>query len=784
MSDPYQDLELERGADARAIKAAYFRLMRLHPPEKDPEAFQRIRAAYDLLSDPESRAAYDAERQRAEEHGEEAQAVLRASRECLSEGEPAKARDMLERLLAQNPAIQEARELLGFALLRLEQTERALEEFQRLAQADPKSAAYRIHISQTLRISNRISEATQAAREALALEPGNVDTVILLGELLREGLRWKEAKALWEESIASASSALDALRLRLCFVDVYIKLHEQEATEAVLEQIAQDLERSRDNDLRRFVADRLSALSANLFASELGLAGNVLLSAAGRFSPSPVFETALPPRVDVLLEDLPESSRAFLAQQVKGVKPRRLVAKSPWVLIALGLALLAVCGFLLSKATSPGYWGFWEVAGMAVAAVPAGQGLARGAWALRRRTKRTSLAPYTFLHPLYLLRTQGEALEAWPLLRLESARLFDQHNQGRYVQTLVHLRFGPLSLEIPIAGNQAAGEWAQGVLDARNRALQLLSRGLLGAEPAADLIPRELLTEGRAPTKAERRRTRESRMATAAGLAAAAALCAVSPFAAARIADRSWGREALYAGTPRGLRDYLRRFPNGTWAREVNEALDAMFEKAALRVERRAGAPRPVARKLLTHLRANPKLAIEVVSDTRWPEGDAATARLAGLVKDSKDRDARLAGRMRQALSNFLAPGIAEDDKAAAARLELRYAVSPSDDWLEVPGKERSRGVEVLCKAAVAVGSETLASVAEFRRAEERYATTAETLREDPLVIQREMVLSGMDACASALLTELLGTPEGFGTHEPILVKQRALSGSPYRGAR
>lgn len=784
MSEPYQDLELERGADARAIKAAYFRLMRLHPPEKDPEAFQRIRAAYDLLSDPERRAAYDAERQRVEEHGEEAQAVLRASRECLSEGEPAKARDMLERLLAQNPDIQEARELLGFALLRLDQTERALEEFQRLAQAEPESATCRIHVSQTLRLLKRIPEATQAAREALALEPGSVDAIVLLGELLGAEGRWDEAFALWEKSIATAGSALDGLRLRLYFVEAYVEAHDREATVAALDRLAKDLDRSGDPDLRRFVADRLSALSAHMFASERAPAGNVLLSAAGRFSPSPVFETALPPRVDVLLEDLPESSRALLAQQVQGVKARRLAAKNPWVQIALGLALLAVYGFLLSKAKSPEPWDLWEVAGMAIVAVPAGLGLAMGAWGLRRRAKRTSLAPYTFLHPLYLLRTQGEALEAWPLLRLESARLFDQHNQGRYVQTLVHLRFGPLSLEIPIAGNQAAGEWAQGVLDARSRALQLLSRGLLGAEPAADIIPRELLTEGRAPTKAERRRARESRTATAAGLAAAAALCAASPFAAARIADWSWGREALQGGTPRGLRDYLRRFPNGAWAREANEALNAIYEKTALRVERRAGAPRPAARKLLAHLRANPGLAIEVISDTRWPEGDAATARLPGLVKDSKDRDARLAGRMRQALSNLLDPGIAEDNKAAAARLELRYAVSPSDDWLEVPGKGRSRGVEVLCKAAVAIGSETLASVAESRQLEERYATTAETLREDPLVIQREVILSGMDACASALSTEVLGTPEGFGKHEPILVKQRALSGSPYRGAR
>ncbi len=57
--DPYAVLELPRTATAADIKKAYFALVRAHPPEREPEAFKRIRAAYERLRDEESRADTD-----------------------------------------------------------------------------------------------------------------------------------------------------------------------------------------------------------------------------------------------------------------------------------------------------------------------------------------------------------------------------------------------------------------------------------------------------------------------------------------------------------------------------------------------------------------------------------------------------------------------------------------------------------------------------------------------------------------------------------------------------
>jgi curved DNA-binding protein CbpA len=59
VTDPYAALGLGPTASLDEIKRAYFAQVRAHPPEHDPEAFKRIRAAYEQLRDPKQRQQTD-----------------------------------------------------------------------------------------------------------------------------------------------------------------------------------------------------------------------------------------------------------------------------------------------------------------------------------------------------------------------------------------------------------------------------------------------------------------------------------------------------------------------------------------------------------------------------------------------------------------------------------------------------------------------------------------------------------------------------------------------------
>ena len=56
VSDPWKRLGIAEDADDAAIRQAYLRCVKDHPPSRDPETAEQIRAAYEQLKDPLKRA--------------------------------------------------------------------------------------------------------------------------------------------------------------------------------------------------------------------------------------------------------------------------------------------------------------------------------------------------------------------------------------------------------------------------------------------------------------------------------------------------------------------------------------------------------------------------------------------------------------------------------------------------------------------------------------------------------------------------------------------------------
>src|SRR6478672_7359357 len=57
MGDPYATLGVDRSADEAEVRRRYLELVREFPPDRAPERFAEVRAAYDELRDPARRLA-------------------------------------------------------------------------------------------------------------------------------------------------------------------------------------------------------------------------------------------------------------------------------------------------------------------------------------------------------------------------------------------------------------------------------------------------------------------------------------------------------------------------------------------------------------------------------------------------------------------------------------------------------------------------------------------------------------------------------------------------------
>ena len=58
MNDPWLQLGVPRDADDAAIRAAWLAALRRHPPERSPERFEALRAAFERIETHRRRLAY------------------------------------------------------------------------------------------------------------------------------------------------------------------------------------------------------------------------------------------------------------------------------------------------------------------------------------------------------------------------------------------------------------------------------------------------------------------------------------------------------------------------------------------------------------------------------------------------------------------------------------------------------------------------------------------------------------------------------------------------------
>ncbi len=480
----YSTLGVERTADARAIKKAYFALVRVHSPEADPEGFQRLRVAYETLSDPEQRDRYDHAERSFSELGDAIGARLRAIDEAAKEEPPEAILERLRVLAEDHPSSRTVRERYAFALIAHGQHEAALTELRWLVAQEPLGG-WLFHEGVTLARMGRFADAEAPLARALELDPSATRARLALSEVLTELGRPEEAIALLRDGVARVPADGPEL-LALTFRQAELTYHTASRADAVaLLKALVERARAGDEERRRFVAGQLASLAARLFAKSEAEAANEALALARECGSASAVERPYPLSTKLSASRLSETARAWLAGLPTGPTTPTVVEAvwaPPFFMTVLGMLGVFVAAMLASGGKA-----VWLAGGVAACGGAAlGDGLRRiRAWL------SGPLRGFLTVHPLWIVRARGDVLSVYSLFGLASTSGSHQHTNGVYTHTSIVLTFGdvsPVSITVKIRDAGYAQAWLTHVWETRGRSLELLSEGFLEAEGAVDLL--------------------------------------------------------------------------------------------------------------------------------------------------------------------------------------------------------------------------------------------------------------------------------------------------------
>ena len=604
----YEVLGVERTADARAIKKAYFALVRKYPPETKPAEFQKIREAYEVLSDDNARRDYDSIGFNTNDSAISAEVTM--ALEAMDEGRFGDARQILTRLLQANPGLAFARDLLGTAFLRDKMFPNAEAIFQSLVKEHPENGAYVLHLGYAQHAQKKYGPAEQSYRTALQFSKDDVRPLVALADCLMDQKRWDDAIATLDQAI-NLDGSVDFRDFALFTrkLEVEAERRNPAGVTAVLAELKNII--PPDEAGRKYVANRLAAIAAPLFAQKLPDLANLLMKEAAALDPSRG-TGQMPTTFTLEIETLPESSRQWLIRH-KSEKSMMKMDGSPrgWPIFGLIIGIPAI-PILLAAAFAEGrpapaeglaFLGaaFFLVAWMVAASI-----------VRLIDVQKSPYGKYVTVHPFFLLDVNVDRLTAWPLANLHDVRLTHHHTNGVYSTTNVAMVFAKKTYTTSIYGKEKSVEWANRVLASRRRMLEVMFSGVAEeADPDANLIPARLVPdEGNSAPLTENGAKKKKRNRTVLlGSLGFGVLMALILIPINVIKEDNYDfRQAEYEYTPRekltGYLRYLEQHPHGRHVDDANQGIEKIYDDAVAKVQSMPNsAVAPMMTELLATLR-------------------------------------------------------------------------------------------------------------------------------------------------------------------------------------
>lgn len=497
----YEVLGLEKAADQRTIKKAYFGLVRKYPPETHPEEFKQIREAYEVLSDAHARQEYDSLIQYDDEQGEAVAGKIRVAMEAIEQDRYLDAQAILASVLDAQPDLAFVKDLLGIAFLRNKQPEQALKLFVALVGAHPQNAAYHLHAGDAYHALGKYAEAEAAYRQARVADKDDVRPLVSLADSFIEQRRWDDAMLALDEAI-NLDGTVDFRDFALFLRKVQVEMLRQrpDAMAAVLAQLVPLI--PDEPAAKKLVATRLGSLAASLFGQKRSNEANFLLREASKIDPTRV-AGPMPPSFVVDLEQLPETSKQWLIDQNKKHSVHRLEKSSffeTFILFAIGAGSAFIAHQVMATANLSGF-------AFALVGSLNAVGLMLSAYAVQRWSAagKSVYGSYVFAHPLYLLDVAVDHVTVWPMANLRAVRVTHNHTNGHYKSSHVEVDFDSRTFlavvedvkegsAVVSSGKDRAAAWANEVTALHRRFLELMHSGTLeDAWLNENLIPPSLI---------------------------------------------------------------------------------------------------------------------------------------------------------------------------------------------------------------------------------------------------------------------------------------------------
>lgn len=290
--EKYQILDLTQAATPEEIKRAYYRLVRLHPPEKDPEKFKAIRSAYETLSDPKARAAYDS----LETYGEEVNSLFGEAEALMNDQKFEDALRRFKRILVLAPEVDSARNSLGLCQMHLQDFDGASHTYygllQRKADVPVYWSNYGASFHEQAERSPENSEqrkvllkkARECYRKAAELENFNPGHCLALARAYADEERLDEAVRSAEQGAGAARDGREDLDTLFYLAVLHLRRGKLDEIEPIATRVSASLP---DNEeARKYAAYRFLTLASELHKLNAFHAATTFYHAARRFDPT------------------------------------------------------------------------------------------------------------------------------------------------------------------------------------------------------------------------------------------------------------------------------------------------------------------------------------------------------------------------------------------------------------------------------------------------------------------------------------------------------------------